>query len=50
MPYADDRELVGEILRHGPEVEVLGPDSLVKAVRERLTEAARLYAVRHTDP
>ena len=44
VPYADERELVGEILRHGPDVEVLGPRSLVKAVRERLERAAGQYA------
>ena len=49
VPYADDRELVGEILRHGPEVEVLGPDSLVEVVRERLAEAVGLYAGKGTD-
>ena len=45
VPYADERELVGEILRHGPDVEVVGPASLVKTVQERLERAARRYAV-----
>jgi len=44
VPYADERELVGEILRHGPDVEVVGPDSLVEVVRERLERAAGRYA------
>ena len=44
VPYADERELVGEILRHGPDVEVLGPRSLVEVVRERLERAAGRYA------
>ena len=43
VPYADERELVGEILRHGPDVEVLGPRSLVDVVRERLERAAGRY-------
>ena len=43
VPYADERELVGEILRHGPDVEVLGPRSLIDVVRERLERAAERY-------
>ena len=43
VPYADHRELVGEILRHGSGVTVVGPASLVTAVRERLTAAAAIY-------
>ena len=43
VPYRDDRELVMDILRHGAEVEVLGPDALRKRVREELGKAARLY-------
>ena len=46
VPYADERELVGEILRHGPDVEVVGPVSLVDAVRDRLDEAAAKYRAR----
>ena len=36
LPYADPRELVMDILRHVPEVEVLGPRGLREAVGERL--------------
>lgn len=43
VPYADERELVGEILRYGPDVEVLAPRSLVEVVRERLERAAARY-------
>ena len=46
VPYSDARELAGEILRHGPDVEVLGPESLVEVVRERLVRAVALYAAR----
>lgn len=43
LPYADPRELVMDILRHVPEVEVLGPASLRDAVLTRLQESlARL--------
>lgn len=36
LPYADPRELVMDVLRHVPMVEVLHPPSLRSAVRERL--------------
>lgn len=36
LPYSDPRELVMDILRHTPEVEVLGPPSLADEVRRRL--------------
>jgi predicted DNA-binding transcriptional regulator YafY len=45
VPYSDDRELVMDILRHGPEVEVLGPAPLRKAVRERLAASLSRYEV-----
>jgi predicted DNA-binding transcriptional regulator YafY len=43
MPYADATELVMDILRHGPEVEVLAPPELRAAVRERLRQAGAVY-------
>ena len=43
LPYADDRELVMEILKFGPEVEVLAPAGLRKRVAERLRAAAKRY-------
>ena len=36
LPYADPRELAMDILRHVPEVEVLGPPALRAMVEERL--------------
>jgi predicted DNA-binding transcriptional regulator YafY len=36
LPYADPRELVMDILRHVPDVEVLWPDELAGEVRRRL--------------
>jgi predicted DNA-binding transcriptional regulator YafY len=36
LPYSDPRELVMDILRHVPEVQILAPESLRQAVRERL--------------
>lgn len=44
IPYSDDRELIGDILRHGAEVEVLAPKELRARCREQLAAAARLYA------
>jgi predicted DNA-binding transcriptional regulator YafY len=38
LPYADPRELVMDILRHVPEVEVLEPADLRAMVREKLVE------------
>lgn len=43
LPYADDRELVMDILKHGPDVEVLGPPELRARVRERLKGALKQY-------
>ncbi len=39
LPYADPRELVMDILRHVPEVEVIGPAGLREAVTEKLQAA-----------
>ncbi len=46
VPYSDPREPLGEILRHGSDVEVLEPAELVDAVREHLVEAAAQYEQR----
>ena len=43
VPYSDSRELVMDILKHGPEVEVLGPAALRVEVRDRLDRAAGQY-------
>ena len=43
LPYADPRELVMDILRHGPQVEVLEPAALRAAVRSQLEAAAARY-------
>ena len=44
VPYSDDRELIMDILRHGADVEVLGPSPLRERVRTALAEAAKLYS------
>ena len=43
LPYANDRELLMEILKYGPEVEVLAPAALREKVNEQLEAAARRY-------
>ena len=39
VPYADHRELVMEILKHGPEVEVIAPEALRAEVVNSLSKA-----------
>lgn len=41
VPYADSRELVMDILKHGPHVEVLGPATLRAEVIRQLEQAVR---------
>ncbi|WP_028571157.1 helix-turn-helix transcriptional regulator [Desulfonatronum lacustre] len=43
LPYGDQRELVMEILKYGPDIEVLEPEELRLAVRERILAAAKQY-------
>ena len=43
VPYSNPTELVQEILRQGPEVEVVSPPAIRKDVQARLAQAARIY-------
>lgn len=43
FPYSDSRELIGDILRHLPNVEVEAPASLRNAIYQRLRGAMELY-------
>lgn len=43
VPYSHDAELIRDLLRYGPDVEVLEPQELRNAVRTRLEEALRKY-------
>ncbi len=43
VPYADPRELVGDILRYGGDVRVMGPQSLAEHVRGHLERAVEQY-------
>ena len=44
VPFADATELAMDILRHGPQVRVLAPKSLVANVAAQVGAAATLYA------
>lgn len=43
LPYADERELIGDILRFGPEVQVLSPASLRRQVIDHIQRTMDLY-------
>ena len=43
IPYRDARELVMDVLRHGAEVEVVGPEALREAVTVELERALGTY-------
>ena len=45
IPYRDPRELIMDILRHGPEVEVVAPEALREQVTESLRRALAQYGV-----
>ena len=44
VPYSDPEELLSEILRYGPDVEILEPPELVGLVREHLERAVAQYS------
>lgn len=43
LPYVDETELVMDVLRQGPEVQVLEPAALRERVHQRHADAAALY-------
>jgi predicted DNA-binding transcriptional regulator YafY len=43
VPYVFSNELIMDVLRHGPDVEVLGPESLRKEVKARVRQMGGLY-------
>ena len=43
IPYSDERELVGDLLRFGADVEVLEPSDLRAKVKRALHEAVGRY-------
>ena len=44
LPYSEDRELVMDILRYGPDVEVVGPASLRASLKKALQSTLKHYA------
>ena len=44
IPYSDDRELVMEIMKFGPDVEVLAPQALRAKVQAQFAAAVARYA------
>jgi proteasome accessory factor C len=49
IPYRDPRELVMDVLRHGPEVEVMAPEGLRAEVKRALETALARYLHRPND-
>lgn len=47
VPYGDPTELIMDILKYGPEAEVLGPPALREAVVQRIQETAGIYLVKN---
>ena len=43
LPYADNRELIMDILKHGTHCEVLGPESLRQAVAVEVGRMGEIY-------
>lgn len=43
VPYSDPRELVMDVLKYGPDVEVLGPPALREMVKTTLVETRGVY-------
>ncbi len=50
IPYSDPRELVMDILKYGPDVEVVGPKELRQLIHERLESALAQYCNIHRTP
>ncbi len=43
VPFSDARELLGDILKHGPEVQVMEPLSLRESVQKAIRQALKKY-------
>ncbi len=43
IPYGKSQELIMDILKYGPDVEVIAPEELRQAVKERLIQALGIY-------
>ena len=43
FPYSDERELIGDLLKHGSEVEVISPQSLRQKISQEIKKSLRNY-------
>jgi predicted DNA-binding transcriptional regulator YafY len=43
VPYSDERELIGDILRIGSDVKVIAPASLIKQIKEASQKIQQQY-------
>lgn len=43
IPYSDDRELILDIMKYGPDVEIIRPNSLRNKALNLFLQAARQY-------
>jgi predicted DNA-binding transcriptional regulator YafY len=43
VPYSDTRELIGEILRHGTDVEVIEPQNLREQAAATIDKMLNVY-------
>ena len=43
IPYSDERELVGDVLKHGADIRVLAPKSLVTNIKKQITSTFLKY-------
>jgi predicted DNA-binding transcriptional regulator YafY len=44
VPYSDERELIGDILRFGADVQVIAPSSLRKQVQKQIERMREMYS------
>ncbi len=44
IPYSDPTELIGDILRYGPEAEVIAPEDLRQTIADRIGQMNRRYS------
>ena len=43
LPYSDERELIMDIMKHGDEVEVIGPNTLRQTIKAKFLQLAVIY-------
>ena len=43
VPYSDERELIGDILKYGADVEVVSPRELIKIVEKSIEQTRKYY-------